>query len=426
VAFRIGKERERQTEVGYLGRRHDGFAAKRFCSGEIFGRIVDFDVERDCAWSTVLRCTDAAADAFRRCLNETISRPIAGILDLPSEQPTVEVLQLATVFAGHLEPRNCWLCHVSDPRLSTDCDHSVTCCILVTSWSPVKPVIVFAGANPPEAISRMAKPPSSRADGDDLVFRALADPTRRLLLDRLFDLGGQSLGELLTQVQTMTRFGVMKHLHVLESAGLVVTRRVGRQRLHYLNPVPLQLIHDRWVSKYTRAGAAALGALKAMLERTALQPVAQAPKQVYQIYIRATPEQIWNAITRPEFTAQYFYGSRVETNGRTGTPIRHYAPDGIHLWGDDVILESDPPRRLVHTWRSLYDPELAAEPPSRVTWEIDPQPGGSTKLTVVHDELDHAPKTAAHVDGGWMFILSSLKTLLETGTALGDRSTGAA
>jgi uncharacterized protein YndB with AHSA1/START domain/DNA-binding transcriptional ArsR family regulator len=274
----------------------------------------------------------------------------------------------------------------------------------------------------------MADPPTRPlpdSQRDDLVFRALADPTRRLLLDRLFEHGGQSLGELLREVRTMTRFGVMKHLRVLASAGLVVTRKVGRERLHYLNPVPVQLIHDRWVSKYTEAGAAALGALKAELERTAPEVLAQAPKLVNQIYIRATPEQIWNAITRPEFTALYFFGSRVDTSGAAGTPIRHYAPDGVHLWGDDVILESDPPRRLVHTWRSLYDPELAAEPPTRVTWEIEPQPGGVTRLTVVHDQLEHAPKTAEHVSGGWAFILSSLKTLLETGAPLAGRSTGA-
>src|SRR5205085_11443353 len=132
--------------------------------------------------------------------------------------------------------------------------------------------------------------------------------------------------------------------------------------------------------------------------------VAHAPKQVYQIYIRATADQIWNAITQPEFTAQYFFGSRVQTNGMAGTPIRHYAPDGVHLWGDDVILESDPSRRLVHSWRPLYDPELAAEPRTRVTWEIEPQASGVTRLTVVHDELEHAPKTAEHVSGGWSFI----------------------
>jgi uncharacterized protein YndB with AHSA1/START domain/DNA-binding transcriptional ArsR family regulator len=284
----------------------------------------------------------------------------------------------------------------------------------VTIWSLVKPAI---------GRGRVPRRDDPAEDRGAPVFRALADPTRRLLLDRLFQVEAQPLGELVAAVHGMSRFGVMKHLRTLESAGLVVTRKVGQERRHYLNPVPVQLVHKWWVSKYTRPGAAALGLL---LERTASAPVAQAPKQVYQIYIRATPEQIWEAITKPEFTALYFHGSRVETNGTVGTPIRHRAPDGVYLWSDDVILESDPPRRLVQTWRALYDPQLAAEPPSRVTWEIEPQPGGLTKLTVVHDELEHAPKTAAHVGGGWMFILSGLKTLLETGSPLGEGSTGAA
>jgi uncharacterized protein YndB with AHSA1/START domain len=149
-----------------------------------------------------------------------------------------------------------------------------------------------------------------------------------------------------------------------------------------------------------------------------------APKQVYQLFIRATAEQIWDAITKPEFTAKYFYGSRVQTTAQPGTPIRHFAPDGVTAWGDDVVIEAEFPRRLVHTWRSLYDPELALEARSRVTWEIDPQPGGVTRLTVVHDELDESPKTAEHVSGGWMFILSGLKTLLETGEVLAARSAG--
>ncbi len=244
-----------------------------------------------------------------------------------------------------------------------------------------------------------------------------------MLLDCLFEVGGQTLGELEAAVEGMTRFGVMKHLRLLEAAGLVVSVKAGRQRLHYLNAVPVQLISDRWVSKYTRPSAVALASLKTQLERT--DPMARAaPKLIHQIYIRATPEQVWDAITLPEFTAQYFYGSHVQTTGASGTPIRHIAPDGTTIWGDDTIVEADPPRRLVHTWRSLYDPELAAEPPSRVTWEIEQQPNGVTKLTVVHDELQRSPKTAKHVSGGWMFILSGLKTVLETGTALAPASTG--
>jgi uncharacterized protein YndB with AHSA1/START domain len=153
---------------------------------------------------------------------------------------------------------------------------------------------------------------------------------------------------------------------------------------------------------------------------------ATAPKQVYMIYIRATPEQVWDAIIKPEYTARYFFGSRVQTSARKGSNIRHVAPDGTTLWSDNTILESQPPHRLVHSWQPLYDPELEAEPPSRVTWEIEPQPGGVTRVTVVHDQLEHSPKTAAHVDGGWMFILSSMKTLLETNQPLADRSAGLA
>lgn len=270
---------------------------------------------------------------------------------------------------------------------------------------------------------RQRKPSRSGRKNDDLVFRALADPTRRLLLDALFDHEGRTLTALDAEVKGMTRFGVMKHLRILESAGLVATRKEGREKFHYLNPVPVQLIHDRWVSKYTRPRAEALADLKGELERR--NTMAAKPRQVYEVFIRATPEQIWDAITRPEFTARYFFGSRVQTNGKTGSPIRHYAPDGKTLWGDDNVLESVPPRRLVHTWRSLYDAELSAEPASRVTWEIQPQPGGVTKLTVVHDQLEKSPKTAASVSGGWMFVISGLKTLLETGQPLAERSTGA-
>jgi len=135
--------------------------------------------------------------------------------------------------------------------------------------------------------------------------------------------------------------------------------------------------------------------------------------QVYQVFILATPEQIWDAITKPEFTERYFHGVRIEL--RDG---RRVSALGDQEW-DEEILESDPPRRLVHRWISGYDPELAAENPSRVTWEIDPQENGATLLTVIHDQLEGAPKTAEGVSGtGWMFVLSNLKTLLETGKPL--------
>jgi uncharacterized protein YndB with AHSA1/START domain len=137
--------------------------------------------------------------------------------------------------------------------------------------------------------------------------------------------------------------------------------------------------------------------------------------QIYQLYIRATPEAIWDAITKPEFTEKYFYGARISISAE------HYdshGPDGA-VWGDADVTEFEPPRRLVHGWRSLYDPELAGEAESRVTWEIDPQDGGYSLLTVTHDRLDGAPGTAESVSGaGWMMVLSGLKTLLETGKPL--------
>jgi uncharacterized protein YndB with AHSA1/START domain len=251
---------------------------------------------------------------------------------------------------------------------------------------------------------------------DDAVFRALADPTRRRLLDRLFEREGRSLRELQSEVPAMTRFGVMKHLRSLEAAGLVVSRKVGRERLHYLNAVPIQLIRDRWVSRYAEPRATALSGLKAELEGGRI--MAARPEQVYQVYIKASAKQVWDAITKAEFTAKYFYGARVETTGEAGTPIRYHSPDGSQLWGDDVVIEADRPHKLVMGWRSLYDPELAAEERSRVTWEIEEQPGGVCKLTVIHDQLEGAPKTAASVSGGWMFIISGLKTVVETGEPL--------
>ena len=143
--------------------------------------------------------------------------------------------------------------------------------------------------------------------------------------------------------------------------------------------------------------------------------------QMYRIFIKATPEAIWDAITKPEFSARYFYGSRVETTGEVGSPFRYHSPDGTSLWGDEKVLESEPPHRLVVSWRSLYDPELADEPASRVTWQIEGQDGGYSLLTVIHDQLESAPKTAAGVDGtGWMMVLSGLKTVLETGSGLAD------
>jgi uncharacterized protein YndB with AHSA1/START domain len=141
--------------------------------------------------------------------------------------------------------------------------------------------------------------------------------------------------------------------------------------------------------------------------------------QVYVILIKASQEAVWEAVTEPEFVAQYFHGARLDRELKPGGFYRSFSPDRSQLWVDAEVLEVDPPRRFVHGWRSLYNPETADEPESRVTWEIEPQEGGICKLTVTHDQLEHSLKTAASVSGlGWMTVLSGLKTLLETGEPL--------
>jgi len=238
------------------------------------------------------------------------------------------------------------------------------------------------------------------------VFRALADPTRRSLLDELFREDGQTLTALERRLP-MTRIGVMKHLRVLEDAGLVTTKRRGREKLHYLNPVPIRLVHDRWVSKYAEPWAATLTGLKTRLEDTV--------EKVFEIYIKTTPERLWEAITDPALRSQYTFGMQVTSDWTPGSSYEgtHPAAPGPLTQGEN--LEVDPPRRLVQSFNALWSEDVKAEGTSRVTWEIEPV-GDSCKLTVTHDQL----REGAHDElyGGWPQILSGLKTLLETGETL--------
>jgi uncharacterized protein YndB with AHSA1/START domain/DNA-binding transcriptional ArsR family regulator len=254
-----------------------------------------------------------------------------------------------------------------------------------------------------------------RVTDEARVFKALADRTRRHLLDRLFERDGRTLTELQAELE-MTRFGVMKHLSVLEEAGLVVARRSGREKHHHLNPVPIRLIHDRWIDKYTEHRAAALSELKSRLEIDTMSTIPDvAATQVYPVFIQATPERVWEAMTDPDLVRQYFFGVRIEVaDGRR----RVHGPDGS-FWGEEPVIECQPPRRLVHGWRSSYDPECVDEPESRVSWEIEPQEAGVCLLTLTHDRLEDSPNTARGVAGaGWMLVLSGLKTLVETGRPL--------
>jgi uncharacterized protein YndB with AHSA1/START domain len=240
----------------------------------------------------------------------------------------------------------------------------------------------------------------------DTAFRALADPTRRALLDALFEHDGQTLGALAAP-HDMTRIAVAKHLRLLEEAGLVASRRRGREKLHYLNPVPIRLIHDRWVSKYTEPWAAGLVGLKHELEH----PM----EKVFEIYIRTTPERLWEAITDPAIRARYHFGVRAESDWTPGSSyaLVHPGADGPLALGENLVVE--PPRRLVQTMNVKWSDEAASEGTSRVTWEIEPV-GDSCRLTVVHDQLsESAPE---EIYGGWPMILSGLKTWLETGETL--------
>jgi uncharacterized protein YndB with AHSA1/START domain/DNA-binding transcriptional ArsR family regulator len=243
----------------------------------------------------------------------------------------------------------------------------------------------------------------------DAVFKALADPTRRQLLDALRDRGGLTLTEL-EQGLGMTRFGVMKHLKVLEAANLVVTRKAGRFKHHYLNALPIQEVADRWMAPYAKPLARFVLDVKNRLE-TETTTMADKPDLVLETYIRTTPEALWDAIVNPEKTRQYYYGGQVQPELRVGGRFDYLDPKGeINLRGE--ILELDPPRRLVTTFKPTWA-DVGGEV-TRVEYRIEPM-GPACKLTVTHYDYE---KSKAGVESGWPIILAGLKTFLETGRSL--------
>ena len=247
--------------------------------------------------------------------------------------------------------------------------------------------------------------------GMERIFKALSDPSRRKLLDRLREKDGQTLAQLCEGLP-MTRYGVMKHLRLLGDAHLVITRRVGREKLHFLNPVPIQLIHDRWISKFAQTWVGAMGALKTALEEIMPSNL----KHVYEVYVRSTPEKVWQALTNPEFTRQYFYGTAMATDLKPGSKYTMDSPDGsAAIQGE--ILEVVPNRKLVMTFNACHDTEAKSDRASRVTWEIRPY-SGSVLIVLTHDDFDGETSTYKSVRLGWNPVLSGLKTLLETGEPL--------
>ena len=242
------------------------------------------------------------------------------------------------------------------------------------------------------------------------VFRALGDPSRRLLLDRLFERDGQTLGELCRHLPAMTRFGVMRHLGVLEEASLVEARRVGREKHHYLNPVPIRLIADRWIGKFAEPVVGLMAGLKHELEAAAML----APDHVYSVVIRATPDRIWRAITDGVETERYYYGTRVESDWSVGGRVVYAYPDGS-VAADGEVLEIEPERRVLMTFHARWSPEIEAEGPVRMSWEIEPAGDGVSKLTVVTSGMAEGGAVHGEFPGGIVYIVSGLKTYVETG-----------
>ncbi len=246
------------------------------------------------------------------------------------------------------------------------------------------------------------------------MFRAINDPSRRVLLDRLFEEDGQSLGELCEHLPEMTRYGVMNHLRVLEEAGLVTTRKVGRSKHHYLNPVPIRLIHDRWISKYAEPRVGAIAGLKAHFEGGSQQM--SKPVHVYKAYINAPMGDVWDAITDGDKTVQYFYGTRVESDWEVGSPIVYTDADG-GVVADGEIVSVDAPKRVEMTFQARWDPELVAEGRAREAWLLN-DVNGMTELTIELYDVAVDSKTYRDFIEGFPYIVSGLKSLVETGRAL--------
>jgi uncharacterized protein YndB with AHSA1/START domain/DNA-binding transcriptional ArsR family regulator len=248
------------------------------------------------------------------------------------------------------------------------------------------------------------------AAGMDMVFKALGDPTRRLLLDRLHASNGQTLGELCRDLD-MARQSATQHLAMLEAANLVTSVRRGREKLHYLNPVPLQEIQERWIDKFERPRLRELSTVKRQAEEAEM---ADKPTYVYVTYIQSSPERVWEALTDAELTAEYWGHSNV-SDWQPGSEWEHRRTDGSQI-ADVVgtVLEAVPPERLVLTFD---DPnEERATGPAQVTFTIEPYEE-IVRLTVTHENLASEQDYEA-VSAGWPAVFANLKSLLETGHVL--------
>lgn len=250
------------------------------------------------------------------------------------------------------------------------------------------------------------------ADPMATIFRALADPGRRELLDQLFECDGQTLGALCGYLPDMTRFGVMKHLRVLEDAGLVTTTKDGREKRHYLNPVPIRLVHDRWTGKFAAPIIGTMSALKDSLEA----PMDRID-HVYSIIIKAEPDRVWRAIVEGDDTVRYYYGTRVASDFTVGSPITYAYPDGS-IAADGSIVAVHPGRSVTMDFHPRWDPEIESEGPIRMTWVVAPLDDGSGSKLTVTSALLKGSRSEVGFSEGVVHIVSGLKTVLETGEPL--------
>jgi DNA-binding transcriptional ArsR family regulator/uncharacterized protein YndB with AHSA1/START domain len=261
----------------------------------------------------------------------------------------------------------------------------------------------------------------------DDAFKALADPSRRVLLDSLNERNGQTLRDLCAGLD-MARQSVSKHLAVLEAANLVTSVRRGREKLHYLNAAPINEIAERWITQYDQPRVHALADLKTALEATPMDK----PSFVYTTFIKTTPERLWQGLTDPSFTMRY-WDIAFETDWKTGSAMTWAQRDVTIADDGQRVVEADPFTRLSYTWHTFtqewaqtvdIDEErrarLAAERRSKVTFEIEPVGGEQVKLTVTHDDLEPGGLLVDMISGGWPRVIANLKTLLETGEPLPD------
>jgi uncharacterized protein YndB with AHSA1/START domain/DNA-binding transcriptional ArsR family regulator len=248
----------------------------------------------------------------------------------------------------------------------------------------------------------------------DLVFKALSDPQRRKMLDLLRANDGQTLSALESHFPDMTRFGVMKHLKVLEDALLVVSKKDGRFKYHYLNPMPIQDIADRWISSFAKPWTRAINDIKHQLERTETMTK---PKLVYVTVIKTTPAKLWEALTDGKITPAYYYGGRFEGKIEKGADYAYVAPEGHGYFVRGTIEEVVPNKKLVASFKGEWMPGMENDAATRVTWDIE-QMGECCRLTLTHDNFEGETTTYQMCGGGWPGILSGLKTFLETGEPL--------